>query len=86
MILEIILGVIILTEGYVIWNLFRKTELLESWVENFTQRVQAVQNDLKEVDSKGYFETDDEVGSVFERIKQIVNELGNFKGEPINAK
>ena len=86
MILEIILGTLVLTEGYVIWNLFRKTELLESWVENFTQRVQAVQNDLKEVDSKGYFETDDEVGSVFERIKQIVNELGNFKGEPINAK
>ena len=86
MILEIILGVIILTEGYVIWNLFRKTELLESWVENFTQRVQAVQNDLKEVDSKGYFETDDEVGSVFERIKQIISELDNLKGDEINAK
>ena len=86
MILEIILGVIILTEGYVIWNLFRKTELLESWVENFTQRVQAVQNDLKEVDSQGYFEADDEVGSIFERIKEIINELDNLKGEEVNAK
>ena len=86
MILEIILGVLVLTEGYVIWNLFRKTELLESWVENFTQRVQAVQNDLKEVDSKGYFEADDEVGSIFERIKEIINELDNLKGDEIDAK
>ena len=36
MIVEIILGVIILTECYVIWNLMRKTELLETWVEEFT--------------------------------------------------
>ena len=86
MILEIILGIVVLTEGYVIWNLFRKTELLETWVENFTQRVQAVQNNLKEVDSQGYFEADDEVGSIFERIKQIINELDNLKGEEVDAK
>ena len=86
MILEIILGIVVLTEGYVIWNLFRKTELLETWVENFTQRVQAVQNNLKEVDSQGYFEADDEVGSIFERIKQIISELDNLKGDEINAK
>jgi hypothetical protein len=73
MVIEIILGLLILTEGYVIWNLFRKTELLETWVEDFTQRVQAVQDDLKEVDTQGYFEADDEVGSIFERIKQIIN-------------
>ena len=34
MIVEIILSLVALTEGYVIWNLFRKTELLENWVEN----------------------------------------------------
>ena len=86
MIVEIILGVLVLTEGYVIWNLFGKTELLETWVENFTQRVQSVQNNLKEVDSQGYFEADDEVGSIFERIKEIINELDNLKGEEVNAK
>ena len=86
MIVEIILGVLVLTEGYVIWNLFRKTELLETWVENFTQRVQSVQNNLKEVDSQGYFEADDEVGNIFERIKEIINELDNLKGEEVNAK
>ena len=85
MILEIVLGVLVLIEGYVIWNLMRKTEMLETWVENFSQQVQAVQDNLKEVDSKGYFEEDDEVGSTFDRIKQIVNELDNLKGEEVDA-
>ena len=85
MIVEVILGVVILTEGYVIWNLMRKTELLETWVEEFTQRIQSAQNDLNEVDSQGYFESDVEVGSVFERIKEIVNELDNLKGEDLDG-
>jgi len=84
-IVEIILGLLVLTEGYVIWNLNRKTEMLETWVENFSQQIDAVQNNLKEVDSKGYFEEDDEVGSTFDRIKQIINELDNFKGEDVDA-
>jgi|TARA_B110000263_G_C15297536_1_gene506292 hypothetical protein len=85
MIIEIILGLLILVEGYVIWNLFRKTELLENWVETFTQQIQIVQNKLKEVDDKGMFEADDEVGTIFKRINQIVNELDNIKGDEINA-
>jgi hypothetical protein len=30
MIIEIVLGLFVLAEGYVIWNLNRKTELLET--------------------------------------------------------
>jgi len=86
MIFEIFLGVLLFIEGYIIWNLNKKTERLETWVENFTQRVQKVQDDLKEVDSKGYFESDDDVGSIFERIKEIINELDNIKGDEIDAK
>ena len=50
MILEIILGIFVILEGYVIWNLIRKTELLEVWVERFTQDIQIVQNELKKKD------------------------------------
>jgi DNA primase large subunit len=85
MLVEIILGLLVLTEGYVIWNLFRKTELLETWVEIFTRRIQRIQDDLKEIDSTGHFEADDEVGSIFEQIKETVNELDNLKGEEIDA-
>ena len=85
MIFEIFLGIIIFTEGYVIWNLFRKTELLETWVEDFTQQIQTVQNNLKKIDSKGHFESDDEIGSIFEQIKETVNQLDNLKGEEVDA-
>ena len=85
MIIEIILGLLVLTEGYVIWNLIRKTELLETWVEEFTQRIETVQTDLKVIDAKGAFESDDEVGSIFEQIKETVNKLDNLIGEEINV-
>ena len=29
MVIEIILGLVVITEGYVIWNLMKKTELLD---------------------------------------------------------
>ena len=86
MIVEIILGIVVIAEGYVIWNLIRKSELLEMWVERFTQDIQIVQNELKKIDSTGHFEADDEVGTIFKRIKQIINELDNLKGDEINAK
>ena len=60
MIFEIFLGVLLVIEGYIIWNLFRKTELLETWVEDFTQRIQTVQNDLNEIDSSGAFESNND--------------------------
>ena len=85
MVVEIILGLLVLTEGYVIWNLFRKTELLETWVEDFTQTIQNVQSELEQIDSSGAFESDDEVGSIFNQIKITVDKLNQFKGEEINA-
>ncbi len=81
MIVEIILGLFVLIEGYVIWNLFRKTELLETWVETFTRRIQRVQDDLKEIDSTGHFEADDEVGKIFKQIKDTTKQLSTLKGE-----
>ena len=65
MIIEIVLGIVVLTEGYIIWNLMRKTELLETWIEDFGDRITRVQQELKDIDSTGHFEADDEVGSIF---------------------
>ena len=86
MVVEVILGLLVLTEGYVIWNLLNKTEMLEDWVETFTQRIERVQNDLKEIDATGHFESDDEVGMVFQQIKDTVDELETLKGEEVDAK
>ena len=85
MIIEIILGLLVLAEGYIIWNLNRKTELLETWVENFSDKVTQVQRELTEIDSTGHFESDDEIGSIFSSIKEVVNELNDFtEGESIS--
>ena len=85
MVVEIILGLFVLAEGYIIWNLIRKTELLETWVEDFSQRIETVQTELKIIDAKGSFEADDEIGTIFEQINETVNELGNLKGEEVDA-
>ena len=86
MIIEIVFGIVILVEGYVIWNLMRKTELLETWVEDFGDRVTRVQQELKDIDSTGHFEADDEVGSIFESIKEVINELNDLtEGEEISG-
>ena len=85
MIIEIVLGIAVLLEGYVIWNLMRKTELLETWVEDFSNRVTQVQQELNEIDSTGHFESDDEIGSIFDSIKEVINELNNLtEGESIS--
>ena len=78
MIVEIVLGLLVLTEGYVIWNLIRKTELLDTWIEDFSDRVTDVHQELTEIDSTGHFEADDEIGSIFDSIKEIINDLNNF--------
>ena len=81
MIVEIILGLSItisLVSLYVNWNLMRKTELLETWVEDFSDRISRVQQDLTEIDSTGHFEADDEIGTIFEGIKEVITDLNNF--------
>ena len=83
MIVEIIMSILIIllgTSGYVIWNLNRKLEHLESWVESFIVRIGETYNNLMDVDSTGHFKADDEVGSIFEGIKSIITELNESVG------
>jgi len=74
----ILLVLVVLVEGYVIWNLTEKTERLESWVEDYAQRVIDTKQVLDEIDSKGSFEADDEIGTIFEAIKETVDELNTI--------
>jgi phosphoenolpyruvate-protein kinase (PTS system EI component) len=85
MIVEIVLGIAVLIEGYVIWNLTRKTEMLETWVEGFSNSVTNVSEELKEIDATGHFEADDEIGSIFTGIKEIINDLQETLGEEVDA-
>ena len=84
MILEIILVLMVLlfvTSCYVIWNLMTKQEMLEDWITNFIETIEKIDFDLKQIDYKGSFESDDETGVIFSEIKNIIKQLDNFKGE-----
>jgi len=85
MVIEIILGIIIiiaLVEGYVVFNLTKKTEMLETWIEEYSGTIQKVQDQITSIDYKGYFEADDEVGTIWTEIKNSADELSKFV-EPI---
>ena len=86
MIVEIIITILVIllgTSGYVIWNLNRKLEHMESWVESFIVRIGETYNNLMDVDSTGHFEADDEVGSIFQGIKSIITELNESIEEEV---
>tara|TARA_B100001564_G_C20569910_1_gene637838 strand:- start:544 stop:819 length:276 start_codon:yes stop_codon:yes gene_type:complete len=82
--IEIVLGIFVvacLVEGYVIWNLMTKQEKLEDWTERYIGKISEVNRNIDEIDYKGYFEVDDEVGQVFKQIKQEVNSLEELTEE-----
>ena len=74
----IILSLIIITLGWTSYNQLRKVERLESWVEDYAQRIQDTKRVLEEIDAKGSFEADDEIGVVFQSIKETVDELNQI--------
>tara|TARA_Y100001937_G_scaffold18009_1_gene24891 strand:+ start:701 stop:952 length:252 start_codon:yes stop_codon:yes gene_type:complete len=74
----IILTLIIMTLGYTTFNLTRKVERLENWVEDYAQRILDTKQVLEEIDDKGSFEADDEIGVVFTAIKEAVDEINQI--------
>tara|TARA_R100001591_G_scaffold99423_1_gene105677 strand:+ start:39 stop:308 length:270 start_codon:yes stop_codon:yes gene_type:complete len=78
MILKITLGffvILTIALSYAVYNLLIKQEQLEEWVEDYINRINEVNTKIRQIDYKGYFEVDDEVGQVFEQLKQEVQSL-----------
>lgn len=76
----IIFGVLILLAviGYLAWINFHKMLLMEKWTHGYIAKVVQVQQDLTRVDSTGHFESDDEIGVIFQQIKDIINSLNTL--------
>ena len=86
MILEILLGITTILSvvlGWTTYNQLQKVERLEDWVENYSVRLIQTNNILEELDSEGKFESDDEIGTVFEGIKDAVNDLNKITEQEI---
>jgi len=79
----VLMTLLFLTSCYGIWNIIRKLELLENWIEDFINTVNKVNVDLKKLDYKGYFEADDEVGVIFQAIKEAIDELNEITQEEL---
>jgi len=86
MILEILFGIttiLSITLGWTTYNQLQKVERLEDWVENYSARVLTTKRILDELDSEGKFESDDEIGVVFEGIQDAVNDLTTITEQEI---
>jgi len=81
MILEIIMSCIAVTFAYTTFNLTRKVETLETWIVNIENEMTQVQIEMKEIDDKGYFESDDEVGEKFSQINKVIQNIETLRGE-----
>ena len=82
----IILGVLVVILGYTTFNLLRKNEKAEdiilsqnTFIDKIDEHISFSNDRLKQIDQKGAFKSDDEIGWFFNEIKTIQNDLSQFK-------
>ena len=89
MILEItigILGLIVVILGYTTFNLLRKNEQAEDiivsqkeFINKMEDHISFSEKRLQQIDEKGTFKSDDEIGWFFNEIKVLQEGLSQFK-------
>ncbi len=84
--LIIILGLMVVILGYTTFNLLKKNERQEDiltsymvYLNKISEIIEMSDQKLKEVDARGHFQADDEVGFFFQSVKQIQEVLNKFK-------
>ena len=84
MILEIILFVLLIFVSFLFYRqdktISKQIEYIDS-VElkllNTFESIKKALEDIEEIDEKGGFESDDEVGQIFSNIKEVITKLDN---------
>jgi hypothetical protein len=81
----IILSCLVVLLSYTTYNLLKKNEKAEdllisyeNYVNNLSSTLSKASNKLKEIDSKGLFDSDDEIGWFFKYVKEMQGDLDNF--------
>jgi hypothetical protein len=82
----IILSLIIIALSFTTYNLLKKNEKCEDVIKsyedymvNLSTTIEFADAKLKEIDFKGTFEGDDEVGFFFKTLQFLQEQLNNFK-------
>jgi hypothetical protein len=83
--LSIILTVVVVTSFFIIRNLIKKNENQEDVIKEYedfivkqSEAIQACDIRLKQLDNKGSFYADDEIGWFFKEIQKIQEALNEF--------
>jgi cell division protein FtsL len=74
----LILVFIILSLVYAVYNLLSKVERYEDFIDQQELNNQTLLETLRRIDSKQMFEKDDEVGSLFVQLKDIITQFKQF--------
>lgn len=82
----IILILLVVILGYIIYNLFQKTEKLERlvddqnvYIDRLSELIDLSNKKISESEIANAFKTDDEVGFFFETLQEIQSQLNAFK-------
>ena len=81
-----ILSIGCITLGFTTFNLLRKVEKIEDvvirydrFISEFSKQLDNTDKRLKEIDEKGTFKSDDEIGWFFKQIKRLQSDVSRFK-------
>ena len=77
-IITITLGIVATFLGVVTFYALRRINTYENIILNINNTVESIKLQLKVIDDKGTFESDDEVGFFFEEVKQLGKDLDNL--------
>ena len=77
-IITITLGIVATFLGVVTFYALRRINAYENIILNISNTIESIKLQLKVIDDKGTFESDDEVGFFFEEVKQLGKDLDNL--------
>ena len=85
-IITYVLGLLVVILGYTTINLLLKNEKAEDiivsqreFINEFQESIEDADKKLQELDVRGSFSSDDEIGWFFNEIKKLQNALSRFK-------
>jgi len=76
--LSITLAIVLTVSFFIIRNLIVKNERLEDFISKQSEAINACDQRLKEIDDKGTFYSDDQIGWFFKEVQKIQEALNEF--------
>ena len=73
--ITVLLGIIALCTSVITFYALRRINNYENIILNINNTIESIKHQLKLIDDKGTFESDDEVGFFFKEIKQLGQQL-----------